>query len=160
MKDEKWSSGHTKSFLTMVKEAIMKRFLQLGFLGVCVLGALSATGNAQVSQQYAVNVPFDFAVGNKVMKSGEYTIEPLSGITNQRSIIFRSRLDGRSKLIGQASIGSSDSDKAGRLTFAKYGDNWVLQQVVTPGYELKLKGSKPEQDIGKATETKSEALSR
>ena len=138
----------------------MKRYLQSGFLGLSLLLALSIAGSAQVSEHYAVNIPFDFAVGNKVMKSGEYTIEPLSGTTNQRSIIFRSRLDGRSKLIGQAAIGSSDSDKAGRLTFAKYGDEWVLQEVVTPGYDLKLKGSKPERDIGKASETKSMALSR
>src|SRR5580765_5618559 len=116
----------------------MKRFLQSGFLGVCLLWALSASGNAQVSQHYAVNVPFDFTVGNKLMKSGEYTIEPLNGITNQRSLILRSRADGRSKVLGQAAIGSSESIEPGSATFAKYGDDWVLQQIVTPGYELKF----------------------
>src|SRR3954469_20423209 len=106
----------------------MKRYLETGFLGVCVLWALSVTGNAQVSQHYAVNVPFDFTVGNKLMKSGKYTIEPLSGITNQRSIIFRNGSNGRSQLIGQTSIASSsEADGPGRLTFAKYGDDWVLQ---------------------------------
>jgi len=94
------------------------------------------------------------------MKSGEYTIEPLSGVTNQRSLILRSRDDGKSKLIGQAAIGSSESNEPGKATFAKFGDQWVLQQIVTPGYELRLKGSKPERDLGKAAETKSVALSR
>jgi len=135
----------------------MKRFLQSGFLGVGLLWALSASGNAQVSQHYAVNVPFDFTVGNKLMKSGEYTIEPLSGITNQRSLILRGRADGRSKLLGQAAIGSSESNEPGSATFAKYGDEWVLQQIVTPGYELKFKSSRPV-EIGKVTETKSVAI--
>jgi hypothetical protein len=104
-----------------------------------------------------VNVPFDFTVGNKLMKSGEYTIEPLSGITNQRSLILRGRADGSSKLIGQAAIGSSESNEPGSATFAKYGDEWVLQRIVTPGYELKFKSSRPV-EIGKVTETKSVAI--
>jgi hypothetical protein len=120
----------------------MKKLVQTLVLAVGVLWAFSASGNAQVSQQYTVHVPFDFNVGSKLMKSGDYTIAPLSGTTGQRALILRNRETGRAKVIGQAAITSSYSNEPGRMTFAKEDGQWILQEVISPGFELRLRRAK------------------
>lgn len=101
----------------------------------------SVSGNAQVSRQYSAHVPFDFNVGSKLMKAGEYTLGPTAGITNQRAIALSGGA-GKTAIVGQAIIGSSQGDVKGTMTFAKSSDGWVLQSIDTPGFALKLKSSK------------------
>ena len=124
-----------KEIVHIDREVIMKNLAisdswLLGFCGV------RRNGNAQVSRQYAVHVPFDFTVGNKLLKAGDYWIGPLSGVTNQRTLFIQSRSTGKIGVIGQTAITSSESDKAGTMTFVKYGDPWVLEELTTPGFTL------------------------
>lgn len=119
----------------------MKKLSMVGSLLAGLLLMFSVSGNAQVSRQYSANVPFDFNVNNKLMKAGEYTLGPTSGITNQRAIALSSD-SGKATIVGQAAIGSSQGDVKGTMTFTKSGDEWVLQSIETPGFALKLKSNK------------------
>jgi hypothetical protein len=116
----------------------MKNVLRVGLLFVGIFWAFGISGNAQISRRYAVHIPFDFAVGKKLMKSGDYLIAPLSGIADQRAIFLQNRSNGKTAVLGQVSITSSESDK-GRLLFARSGDQWLLSEVTTPGFTLRLK---------------------
>ena len=119
----------------------MKKLSIVGSLLAGLLLMFTVSGSAQVSRQYSAHVPFDFNVNNKLMKAGDYTLGPLGGITNQRAIALSSN-SGRTAIVGQAIIGSSQADVKGTMTFAKSGDGWVLQSIDTPGFALKLKSNK------------------
>jgi hypothetical protein len=85
-------------------------------------------------------VPFDFSVGSKQLKAGDYTLGPLSGITNQRAIVLRSNFSGKTEIVvGQAGIGVVDEDVKGTLTFVKDSDVWALQTINAPSFTLKLR---------------------
>jgi hypothetical protein len=141
---------------------MMKNILRVTLFAVGVLWAFGATGNAQVSQQYAANVPFDFSVGNKLMKAGDYRILPAAGVSNQRMLILTNRNTGKAVVAGQATLGSSLSDEGGKLVFGKYGDQWVLQAINTSRFELKLRGKRSNDikvaEAVKAAETRTVAI--
>ena len=142
----------------------MKNILRTGVLVSAALLSLSTLGNAQVSRQYFVHIPFDFTVGGKLLKAGEYRIAPLGGSTNQRAVILESRANGEGKVIGQAAIESTESSRQGRITFAKVSDQWRLREVETAGFTLKLKtpaeGESTVASAGKPEETKTIGLNR
>ena len=117
----------------------MKNLVRVTFLAVGVLLAFSASGNAQVSRQYKAHIPFDFTVGSKVIKSGDYLIRPLDGLNNWRALILQDLSNGKAQVIGQVEISSTLSNELGRLTFVQSGDRWALQDVKTAGFDLNLK---------------------
>src|SRR5690349_2875651 len=117
---------------------MMKNVLRAGFLFAGVLFAFGITGNAQISRHYTVHIPFDFTVGEKTMKAGDYLISPLSGSGEERAIILQDRSNGSAQLIGQTSISSSAVNKEGRLVFEQSSGQWILRDVITAGFELKL----------------------
>jgi hypothetical protein len=117
---------------------IMKKLAIIGCLALGLLMISSVAGNAQVGRYYAAHVPFDFTVGKKVLKAGDYTLRPASGVTNQRSLILWDS-DGRGTVVGQASVGSDDSEEKGTMTFVKDGDDWALGSVDTPRFALRIK---------------------
>jgi hypothetical protein len=117
---------------------MMKNVLRVGLLFLGVLFAFGATGNAQISRQYTVHIPFDFTVGAKTMKSGDYLIAPLSGISDLRAIVLRDRSGSDARVIGQATISSSTLNKEGRLVFEQRSGQWLLSDVVTSGFTLRL----------------------
>ena len=124
----------------------MKNILRVGLLAVGLLAGLSISGNGQVNRQYAAHIPFDFKVGNKVLKAGDYRVTPLTGVTNERTIALQNRSTGKTTLIGQASIGSQGMNTGGKLTFIGNNDEWLLSEVNTPGFALKVKLRSAERD--------------
>ena len=116
----------------------MKNVLRAGLLFLGVLFAFGVTGNAQIERQYTVHIPFDFTVGEKTLKAGDYLIAPSSGTTEQRAIILQDRSNGKAQVIGQTSISSSTLNKEGRLVFEQSSGQWLLSDVVTAGFALKL----------------------
>lgn len=117
---------------------IMKKLAIIGYLAVGLLLISGVAASAQVARPYAAHVPFDFTVGHKVLKAGDYTLRPATGITNQRSVILWDS-EGRGTVVGLASVGSDDSEQKGTMTFVKDGDEWALGAVDTPRYALKIK---------------------
>jgi hypothetical protein len=138
----------------------MKNILQTGLLAVGVLLVTGATGNAQVSRQYSAHVPFDFVVGDKLMKSGDYTIVPASGTTDLRAILLEDRNTLKASVVGQTAITSSNSIKKGRLVFAKIGDRWLLSEITTTGFELRLKPRQENSTLAKVVTSRSVDIDR
>lgn len=117
----------------------MKSIIRSIFLILGVLAAVSVTGNAQISRQYSVNVPFDFTVGDNLMRSGDYRLRPLDGVTDRRTLALENLLTGQTLIIGQVSLTSSGANKQGSLTFAKTSGGWTLTDISTPTFGLGLK---------------------
>lgn len=132
----------------------MKNILRFGLLLVGIFVAFGISGNAQVARQYAAHIPFDFKVGHKVLKAGDYRISPMAGISNQRVIAIRNQATGKATLIGQASIDSSGTNTGGRLTFIGNNDEWLLSEVTTSGFSLKLKSGRDEGQIASSKKPK------
>ena len=116
----------------------MKNVLRAGLLFAGVLFAFGITGNAQISRQYTVHIPFDFTVGANTLKAGDYLIAPVSGTTEQRAIVLQDRSNGKAQVIGQTSVSSSTQNTEGRLVFEQSSGQWLLSDVVTAGFALKL----------------------
>ena len=95
---------------------------------------LMATGSAYAQlggeQQLRFNVPFDYKVGNVIMKAGDYSVQRAGGTENALLI----RGNGSSAF----TLSGSVSGKAGsttKLVFNKYGDQYFLAQVWMQGEE-------------------------
>ena len=117
----------------------MKNFLRAGLLLAGLVAVLGISGNAQVNRQYAAHIPFDFKIGEKLFKAGDYRIAPLDGITDQRAILLQNRSTGKAAIVGQASIASTGTSTGGKLTFIGNNDGWLLKAVNTPGFTLNVK---------------------
>ena len=129
----------------------MKNILRVGLLLAGIFGVFGISGNAQVSNMYAAHIPFDFKVGDKVLKAGDYRISPLDGATNERVIVLRDSSTGKATLLGQTAIGSYGTIKGGRLTFIGSDDGWFLKEITTEGFTLKTKaGSVENQNVASA----------
>jgi hypothetical protein len=142
----------------------MKNILRTGLIAVAAFLALGISANAQISRQYLVHIPFDFKVGKKVLKAGDYRLAPLDGISNWRAVALQGQSTKDWKVLGNVAIDSTESNKQGRLTFAKIGDDWLLRDVETAGFKLKLNVPASDEGnvatAGKPVETKTVSLDR
>jgi len=103
----------------------MKR-ITVGIL--LVLASVLATGAALAGDRaIQANVPFDFAVGDRLLPAGTYTIASL----NSGVIVIQSR-DHQISLMAITSPDSNESVHGGKLVFDKYGDQYFLSEVLCP----------------------------
>ena len=87
---------------------------------------------AQSARSKITNIPFDFIVGEKTLPAGEYTFEP-----NRRDSdnvwLIQSRKGNASVLVATISVRANQSPDETQLVFRKYGDQYFLSQIWTPG---------------------------
>jgi hypothetical protein len=104
------------------------------YLGV-VLGlilALSAVpGHAQDGAKIKTTIPFNFVVGNKELKAGDYVIESLLA---DNALRFRSE-DGDVQITFTVPIESNRTGNHERLLFRHDGSQYFLSQVWLSGDE-------------------------
>lgn len=112
----------------------MKRFTQylLGlFLGVNLAFSV-VTAHAQDSPRVNVTIPFDFVVGGKELKAGDYVIESL---LDHRALLFRSKDGNVQQTAFTVPIETSKIGNHERLVFHRGTDNYFLSQVWFSGDE-------------------------
>jgi hypothetical protein len=95
-----------------------------------VLTAVSVA--AQSERSKVTNIPFSFIVGEKTLPAGKYTVEP-----NRRDFdkvwLVQNR-DGRtSALFTTMPVRASETQEKTKFVFHKYGDQYFLSQIWTPG---------------------------
>jgi hypothetical protein len=105
----------------------MKRLSQYLFgllLGLSlVLSALP--GHAQDSDRVNVTIPFDFVVGNKQLKAGDYVVESL---LDRRALKFRSKGGDVQQIAFTVPI-TNQTGNHDRLLFHHDDDQYFLSQV-------------------------------
>jgi hypothetical protein len=125
----------------------MKRFILTMFLAVGSLAVFSATGNAQVNRRYSANIPFDFSVGKKQFKAGDYVLGPIGTNSSADFLLLTNRSTGKVQLIGQVSVGSHDNVLKGKLYFVQTADGWTLSSIETGTFLAEFHGDRGDQKI-------------
>jgi hypothetical protein len=103
-----------------------KHLLQISMIAALAVSA----GNAQVTPQARANVPFGFIVDNKTLTAGEYVVGPSHDV-----IVIRSADNKKSILVMGKDTRSKQVQKTGKLVFHRYGNEYFLSEVWTPGDE-------------------------
>ena len=111
-----------------MKKQALKNFTMFSLL--LMVTAVSVA--AQSERSKVTNIPFSFNVGEKTLPAGEYTVEP-----NRRDydkVWFVQSKDGHSSaLFTTMPARGSETQEKTRFVFHKYGDQYFLSQIWTPG---------------------------
>ena len=108
----------------------MLRRLSLATLGLVALAAGPAL--AMGPETLVVHVPFAFSVDNVTLPAGDYTVKPLSDVT-QSVVEIRSE-DGRYGAFGLTTPAAAERSSAQpKLVFDRYDKKDFLRAVELPG---------------------------
>jgi hypothetical protein len=117
-----------------MKEEIMQYLLKPMLLVVITtLGAALTIvpAHAQSGSRVLANIPFEFSVGNTILKAGNYTIEQL-----QSGIVALSSEDEKEHQFALTVPGDSDKQiQESHLVFIRYGSEAFLKKIVLSGNE-------------------------
>ena len=121
----------------------MKRLIfRIGLLSI--LSAFLAVGSveAQYMEGYTANIPFDFAVGNKIFAPGDYQV----GVKDQFTMaaVLRIRNENTDNWLDMRVLtnGSRTRDGQAVLRFDCFGDRYVLKQILATDFGLSAPKSK------------------
>jgi hypothetical protein len=130
----------------------MQSLMKFTFVAlIAVFGATLVTpARAQNSNRFVVDIPFDFSVGNTLLKAGNYRVEEL-----QSGILVFNGNDGQDSQYA-LTVGDEAANKGNqpKLVFARYGDETFLHKVFLSGgddYRQLLPSSKEKKLIQKRT---------
>jgi hypothetical protein len=111
-----------------MKKQALKNFTMFSLL--LMVTAVSVA--AQSERSKITNIPFSFTVGEKTLPAGEYTVEP-----NRRDYdkvwLVQSRDGHSSVLFTTMPVQASETQEKTKFVFHKYGDQYFLSQIWTPG---------------------------
>lgn len=111
-----------------MKTHVLKNFTMLSL--VLMLTAVAVC--AQSKRSKVTKIPFRFIVGQKTLPAGEYTLEP--NRKDSHNVWLIQRRDGRTTaLFTTMPVRASETQEKGELIFHKYGDQYFLSQIWTPG---------------------------
>lgn len=87
---------------------------------------------AQSGSRVVVSIPFDFAVGEKTLSAGEYTIKTVSRNSSQ-AVLIQSADGSESVVTITNRVEARDPQAKSKVLFRQYGDKYFLSQVWTKG---------------------------
>ena len=118
----------------MKEEETMQYLFRSMLLAVMTLLVVALTivpAHAQTGNRVLANIPFDFSVGNTMLKAGSYTIEQLqSGI-----LAFSSNDDKEHQFALTVPGDSGNQSQEAHLVFMRYGSEAFLNKVFFAGIE-------------------------
>ena len=111
-----------------MKKQTLRRFTVLSFLLMLTAVAVSA----QSERIRVINIPFSFIVGQKTLPAGEYTLEP-NRKDSDNVWLVQSKEGHASALFTTNTVRASETQAEARLVFHRYGGQYFLSQIWTPG---------------------------
>jgi len=108
-----------------------------------------ASANGQSRNPARANIPFDFAVGDKVLPAGEYQV---SALTDGQSVILVRSRDGKESAIRLTyTENKTVVAEKGTLVFRRYANHYFLAEIWSAGEQTgrRLLKSKHERAIEK-----------
>jgi hypothetical protein len=99
-----------------------------------VLAAVSVNAQRLSDDSIAVNIPFDFAVGQTKLPAGNYTLRRIVLPSSYDRVVIQSA-DGRgdTRTVMTGPNRTSEVPKQSNLVFNRYGDQYFLSQVWMAG---------------------------
>lgn len=117
------------------------KFAQFLMLVALTVG-LTVFANAQSDSVNKINIPFNFIVGEKLLKAGEYSAT--FGVSQaMKDNIFLRSTDGKQAIIVSQTV-SKNSDKNlknGNFVFYVGGDHYYLAEINTAQKSVKIRSS-------------------
>ena len=108
--------------------------IKISFLSILIAGVAAVSAFGQ-STQYRGTIPFDFTARGVQMKAGDYVLT-----TSNHALMLRDRKSGTASILGTTGTGITyDAESKGTLAFVLEGDNYILSEVNTPEYKLRVK---------------------
>ena len=90
---------------------------------------LGIAARAQVRDQVAVTIPFEFVVGGKTLPAGTYKVNRVSD-TNRRTLILHSFENHSSVLVVPSQVEDGSTDKV-YVSFERVGGQYFLSKIAT-----------------------------
>ena len=120
----------------------MQRTIIQSTLMLLAVLAISVSINAQSSQQYSADIPFDFEARGKQHAAGKYRLSPAS-VTASGAIVLREMKSGNGRVLGVSrDPGTNNWDEPGTLTFVKVNGVYRLSEISTATFKLRMKDAK------------------
>src|SRR5258705_11416264 len=112
---------------------VIKRLIMLSLVSMFTLCAAVVSANAQLSNPIRARIPFDFNVGDKKLRAGEFTFSRLSGLSDSKLMSVSSA--DASAHVFQSTFGAQvlTPKNKSTLVFHKYGDQYFLEQIWSGG---------------------------
>jgi hypothetical protein len=106
--------------------------------------AVSVGIKAQSAQQYSANIPFDFEARGERHAAGKYRVGSMS-VSSPGAIGLREVQSGNVRILGISSdAGTNNWKQPGTLTFLKINGKYLLREISTSTFKMKMKATKTE----------------
>ena len=120
----------------------MKRTIIRSTVMVLAVLAISVSINAQSAQQYSANIPFSFEARGERHAAGKYRLGSMS-VSSPGAIGLREMQTGQIRVLGIATdAGNNNWDNPGTLTFRKVNGRYLLTDISTASFQMKVKVKK------------------
>jgi len=110
-----------------------------GMVLVLMLVLSAVPGHADNTKKIKVTIPFDFVVGSKQLKAGNYVVQSW-GKSGDGALLFRSEDGGAQQIVFAVPVETNKTGNHERLVFHRYGGEQFAAQVWfmgnAEGYEL------------------------
>ncbi len=126
-------------------------------LAATLLVLVTTMAQAQMATDTVkVNIPFSFNIGPQTFPAGDYTLKPLL----EHAVLLRNASGRTMANVTYKSVESRESQKATKLVFNGYGDQYFLAQIWRADDNIggELVKSAAEIEIAKRTPTQQIAL--
>lgn len=100
----------------------------LGTFLALVVALSAAPGHAQDQPKVKATIPFNFVVGSKELKAGEYIVQQF-GLPGSQNLRFRGEDGDVEQIAFTLPIETNKTGNHERLVFHRYGDQYFLSQV-------------------------------
>ena len=131
----------------------MKKQMFMLAASVVVLVTMAAvtTTQAQTTNQFTADIPFDFHVGGEKFPAGEYTIRCLNPSSDVKVLQLR-KTNGESSVMLHTNSIIGRINRNSRLVFNRYGNQYFLSQAWLVSESLGMQAVKSRQEKATAKE--------
>jgi hypothetical protein len=109
----------------------MKKQISRTLLGFFAVLMLAAAAGAQTTRGIEVQVPFDFAAGQKQLPAGRYTVRRVR-LDSASALVIKGEGKGAAAAVVLTNTGGEETSAAA-LTFRRHGERYFLALVSMPG---------------------------
>ncbi len=121
---------------------------------VILIGAISASAQTQ----YRTHIPFDFNIGQKSYKSGDYSVGLLSQVGDQKMIVIRDANGRNSYALMPRNAEANTKIDVTKIIFNRYANQYFLTEISAPSFHAELAKSKIEERIAKTQQAERELV--
>ncbi|MCA1603107.1 MAG: hypothetical protein LC776_16220 [Acidobacteria bacterium] len=115
-----------------MKKQAFRTISMLGFL--LMVAAISVNAQQLSENKIAVNIPFDFAVGETKLLAGKYTLRRIISTSSADQVLIQNaeaRMDMHTGITRPNR--ATETQRQSKLVFNRYGDQYFLSQVWMAG---------------------------